>query len=463
MYHNDFIISNLLFSSLNKINSGYILIDIIYFILIFMIMSIYNQYMLKLNIHKYFEMIKSKFDKTNKIIFTASEKDSSKRFKAIMHFISKSNNSSVKTLSEILNRQYDSNEHYEEVKKALYRVNQSMVFNIDENIKGKIYNYDIEKSEFNGRINFVEVINLEIFSKKLKLLDLEEWIEERLNEYDSHLRNKLYDKQLIIEISWNTKFKDLNISENIWNSNVSFDNRFFSNKDYILDKINFFINNPEWYNKRGIPYTLGFLLWGEPGCGKTGFIKALMNYTKRHAISIKLNNSFNMNKLKEIIYNETISENIIIPQKNRILILEDIDCMSDIVHERDLIEDTKKNDVKYDIELNNYDNNNLSYLLNILDGIQECPGRIIIMTTNKPDKLDKALIRPGRIDHNINFTKATIEDIINIIKFYWEIKDDNININEINDMLYTHAEIINLCRTSDSYTDFINSLKSKKI
>ena len=463
MYHNDFIISNLLFSSLNKINSGYILMDIIYFILIFMIMSIYNQYMLKLNIHKYFEMIKSKFDKTNKIIFTASEKDSSKRFKAIMHFISKSNNSSVKTLSEILNRQYDSNEHYEEVKKALYRVNQSMVFNIDENIKGKIYNYDIEKSEFNGRINFVEVINLEIFSKKLKLLDLEEWIEERLNEYDSHLRNKLYDKQLIIEISWNTKFKDLNISENIWNSNVSFDNRFFSNKDYILDKINFFINNPEWYNKRGIPYTLGFLLWGEPGCGKTGFIKALMNYTKRHAISIKLNNSFNMNKLKEIIYNETISENIIIPQKNRILILEDIDCMSDIVHERDLIEDTKKNDVKYDIELNNYDNNNLSYLLNILDGIQECPGRIIIMTTNKPDKLDKALIRPGRIDHNINFTKATIEDIINIIKFYWEIKDDNININEINDMLYTHAEIINLCRTSDSYTDFINSLKSKKI
>ncbi len=104
--------------------------------------------------------------------------------------------------------------------------------------------------------------------------------------------------------------------------------------------------------------------------------------------------------------------------------------------------------------------NNLSYLLNILDGIQECPGRIIIMTTNKPEKLDKALIRPGHIDYNINFTKATIDDIINIIKFYWNI-DNDIIINKLNDMIYTHAEIINLCRISNTYIDFLNSIKFK--
>jgi chaperone BCS1 len=61
----------------------------------------------------------------------------------------------------------------------------------------------------------------------------------------------------------------------------------------------------------------------------------------------------------------------------------------------------------------------LSFFLNILDGLNECPGHIIIMATNKPEQLDKALIRPGRIDYNIHFTKATNEDINNILNFYW--------------------------------------------
>ena len=54
---------------------------------------------------------------------------------------------------------------------------------------------------------------------------------------------------------------------------------------------------------------------------------------------------------------------------------------------------------------NNLNNNNLSFFLNIIDGLNECSGRIIIMTTNKIDYLDKAIIRPGRIDIKINFKK----------------------------------------------------------
>merc|ERR1711862_960630 len=44
---------------------------------------------------------------------------------------------------------------------------------------------------------------------------------------------------------------------------------------------------------------------------------------------------------------------------------------------------------------------NLSGLLNVLDGVVDTPDRILIMTTNHPEQLDPALIRPGRIDKKI--------------------------------------------------------------
>jgi len=44
----------------------------------------------------------------------------------------------------------------------------------------------------------------------------------------------------------------------------------------------------------------------------------------------------------------------------------------------------------------------LSFLLNLFDGVLETPGRILIMTSNYPERLDKALIRPGRVDINLH-------------------------------------------------------------
>ena len=138
-----------------------------------------------------------------------------------------------------------------------------------------------------------------------------------------------------------------------------------------------------------------------------------------------------MNLLRGIIYGEEITDEIIISQELRIFLFEDIDAMSEIVMDRDI----PKNNSEIDLEKkisdaidstmrhkkrnnndnfsliskidNNDDNNNLSFFLNILDGINECPGRIIIMTTNYPKLLDKALIRPGRIDLICEFTKCT--------------------------------------------------------
>jgi SpoVK/Ycf46/Vps4 family AAA+-type ATPase len=53
----------------------------------------------------------------------------------------------------------------------------------------------------------------------------------------------------------------------------------------------------------------------------------------------------------------------------------------------------------------------LGSILQVFDGILETPGRIIIMTTNHPEKLDPALVRPGRVDVVVNFDRFTAVEI----------------------------------------------------
>jgi hypothetical protein len=111
-------------------------------------------------------------------------------------------------------------------------------------------------------------------------------------------------------------------------------------------------------------------------------------------------------------------------------VFEDVDCQSDVVNKRSDIEenlvtvDIKKNDVKYDKkeEIDDTLKIDLSFLLNLLDGVLETPGRIIIMTSNYPDMLDEALIRPGRIDVKAKFKKCSISTIIKMLEFFYNIK-----------------------------------------
>jgi ATP-dependent 26S proteasome regulatory subunit len=485
MNYNDFMINNMLFTSFSKINSGYIVFDLACVIILSTLLSVSRNYEFKNKIFGYVEDFYSFYNKTNKIIFSSSNKEDSKRYRAIMHFISKQNDPSVKRLIETIDKKYCSkSDDYRETKSSVYRVDQINDFTIDKNIMGSVY-YK-EKEIGNGEFKKIDQIKfIEIFSQKLKLTELQEWVEEKLYEFDIYIRDKTLNSQLLIHVGWDPKEKDLDIYSNNWQSNVRFENRFFTDKDKIISKIDFFLNNPDWYKQRGIPYTLGFLLHGEPGCGKTGFIKSLMNLTGRHGLSIKLNNSFDMNKLRELIFDEEISNDLIIAPEKRIIIFEDIDCMGDIVKDRDIVSKTNNNDLKINKKLkkifsdededdesddkilvnidsnsktNNY-NNNLSHFLNIIDGLQESlGGRIIVMTTNKPEILDKALIRPGRIDYNINFTKATVSDIVNILNHYWETKIDSSEILSDQNLKYSHADIVNKCRISVNIKECIEKI-----
>jgi hypothetical protein len=66
------------------------------------------------------------------------------------------------------------------------------------------------------------------------------------------------------------------------------------------------------------------------------------------------------------------------------------------------------------------DSLDLATLLNVLDGVRETPGRIIILSTNYPERLDEALLRPGRFDMMIEYEKHPIEILKEHLQKYYD-------------------------------------------
>jgi ATP-dependent 26S proteasome regulatory subunit len=226
-------------------------------------------------------------------------------------------------------------------------------------------------------------------------------------------------------------------------SNKTFDNIFFKDKNTFLHRLNTFMSNEESYIKKGIPYNFGLLLHGSPGTGKTSCIKALANYTKRHIIFVNLKLIKTCKQFEEIFLLDYIN-NMYVPHCRKIIVLEDIDCMSDIVISRDDAKPIGPNeDEIYDDKLT------LSCILNTIDGIFENHDRIMIMTTNYVDKLDEALVRPGRIDMKIEFTKCTQQMYYDILELcYYPHKVNKKTV--FTESKHTPAEVFNVCNLCDS-------------
>lgn len=457
--------------------TGYILLDIILIGLMIILLYSFDGIFIK----KYIKMVYRKYIfirfVNNKIVLVnESCKDRSCKFRAVMHYISHNRNKTIYSIKEVNQFGWDKENLNVELSSE-YMVDQEKEFKLADHIYGTIIIEEKERSrKHSERIESYDMNILTIYSDKYDLIYLQEWIDTRVEEYKQYIKHKSTDGQQLITVMQGKD--ELKVEGSSWESTVTFKNSYFHNKDNILEKIDFFLNNKQWYIDHGIPYNLGILLYGEPGCGKTRFIKQLMNHTKRHGIDIKLSDSFDFNSLKDIIYNEEIDYNYIIPQDQRIIIFEDIDAMGDVVKERKE-KKNKKQQVVDSIESIDSDEegttisnkkimekiistatksntNNLSFLLNILDGLNECSGRIIIMTTNKIDHLDKALIRPGRIDIKIEFKRCSTYDVMMMIRMFWNM-DIDINMIRIDvDMKYTSAEVINIFRSTYNFEDIKN-------
>lgn len=147
------------------------------------------------------------------------------------------------------------------------------------------------------------------------------------------------------------------------------------------------------YNHRGIPYHRAYLLTGPPGTGKTSAVKAVAGALGMDLWYAPLGE---MGKDGKIV--DTLSS----VQPGSILLLEDIDSFHAA---------TSRNTGKD--ELSN------SGLLNALDGVATPHGLVTIMTTNHPEKLDHALIRPGRIDRVFQFENPDSDTIHRHFQFFY--------------------------------------------
>lgn len=148
----------------------------------------------------------------------------------------------------------------------------------------------------------------------------------------------------------------------------------------IISDCNDFIDNSLWYTQRGIPYRRGYLLYGPPGCGKSSFITALAGKLE-YGICL-------LNLSERGLTDDRLNHLLNVAPEQTIILLEDIDAA--FVSR----ESTLQQKSAYD-GLNRI---TFSGLLNCLDGVASTEARIVFMTTNYIDRLDPALIRPGRID-----------------------------------------------------------------
>lgn len=141
-----------------------------------------------------------------------------------------------------------------------------------------------------------------------------------------------------------------------------------------------FTDNPHWYMDRGIPYRRGYLLYGPPGCGKSSYITALAG-SLDYSICV-------LNLSERGLSDDRLNHLLAVAPEQSIILLEDIDAA---FMSRDL---AAENPSVYA----GMGRLTLSGLLNALDGVASAEARIIFMTTNYLQRLDPALIRPGRVD-----------------------------------------------------------------
>ncbi|BCS83249.1 putative AAA+ family ATPase [Cotonvirus japonicus] len=391
-------------------------------------------------------------------ISSPDENNNQVLIKAILNFVSKlpEQSESTKCSLSVGEESKTNNYDYANSKKLEMAPDRYIIYN-----EFKINYSENEKNSEEKEGNQKKII-ITISSRK-SIIEIKEFIRQCYNEYISIIYKKsereptyLYKQ---IPSKEGLRFKKYPIC-----NNTKFDSLFFPEKEKIIDLADRV--NTGSLNK------LALLLYGKPGCGKTSLIKALANHLDYHIIEVKLSFMVNDAALMDTFHNKIISSHknndssfgIIsdyVPLNKRIYIFEDIDAESNIIHQRSKpeepieeaknIESSDSIDETFKLMMKKYmkkEKLTLSGILNVLDGIIEINGSVIIFTTNHPEKLDEAFKRPGRITMTMELKKMLSIEANKLIKHKFGKKIDNIH-----DYVFTPALLASYCQIASNFDE----------
>jgi chaperone BCS1 len=183
-------------------------------------------------------------------------------------------------------------------------------------------------------------------------------------------------------------------------------------KEHLIQDVEKFKASRRRYSDLGVPYHRGYLLYGPPGTGKTSLVSAL---AQRFGMSIY---AVNLNEFNDRTLIKAINE---VPQ-NSVILFEDIDCMrsgktrgpSSGWSVTKGITNSEDRDQLLDAL-----GVTLSGLLSVLDGFSAPENVLFVMTTNRFEILDCALLRPGRIDYRLYMGEASDQQKIELYRRFF--------------------------------------------
>ncbi|MDH3676744.1 MAG: CDC48 family AAA ATPase [Nitrosopumilus sp.] len=176
------------------------------------------------------------------------------------------------------------------------------------------------------------------------------------------------------------------------------------------------MRHPELFEKIGVEAPKGVLLYGPPGTGKTLLAKAVAGETNAHFISLsgpEIMGKYygeSEERIRDIF--KQAEEN-----SPSIVFIDEIDSIA-----------PKRDEVSGEVE-----KRIVSQLLTLLDGMKSRGKVIVIAATNRPDSIDPALRRPGRLDREIEIGIPDAEGRYEILSIHTRGMpiDDNVDLKQI--------------------------------